>query len=164
MEEQTMPQTNAMESSPVMQTPPVVPPQAAQTMVPAVQYASFGVRFLALFIDVIIITIVKVVIVQLMGGDKAPEGIGALLWLVGAAYMVVLTSIKGQTLGKMALKIRVQREDNGANLSFIEAILREVVGKFASGIVLGLGYLWVIWDPKKQGWHDKIAKSVVVKL
>ena len=42
--------------------------------------------------------------------------------------------------------------------------MREVVGKFISGLVLNLGYLWVIWDGQKQGWHDKIADTYVVRV
>jgi uncharacterized RDD family membrane protein YckC len=54
--------------------------------------------------------------------------------------------------------------DTGQNLDVISAILREVVGKFISSLILLLGYFWMLWDPKKQTWHDKIAKSVVVKV
>jgi uncharacterized RDD family membrane protein YckC len=35
--------------------------------------------------------------------------------------------------------------------------------KFISAIVCLLGFLWVLWDPRKQAWHDKVARSVVVK-
>jgi uncharacterized RDD family membrane protein YckC len=34
---------------------------------------------------------------------------------------------------------------------------------YLSTILLGLGFLWIIWDPKKQGWHDKLAGTVVVR-
>lgn len=42
-------------------------------------------------------------------------------------------------------------------------ILRETIGKFLSGLVLGLGYFWAIWDKDSQAWHDKIAGTVVIK-
>ena len=35
--------------------------------------------------------------------------------------------------------------------------------KFLSGLVIGLGYFWMLWDPKKQTWHDKLVNTVVVK-
>jgi uncharacterized RDD family membrane protein YckC len=36
--------------------------------------------------------------------------------------------------------------------------------KLVSGVALGLGYLWMLWDPNKQTWHDKVAKTYVVKV
>lgn len=42
-------------------------------------------------------------------------------------------------------------------------ILREVIGKFVSGLVLGIGFFWAIWDKDNQTWHDKIAGTVVVR-
>ncbi|HCB22768.1 TPA: RDD family protein, partial [Candidatus Daviesbacteria bacterium] len=42
--------------------------------------------------------------------------------------------------------------------------LREILGKLASGLILGIGYLMVAWDSKKQGLHDKIASTYVVRV
>ena len=66
------------------------------------------------------------------------------------------------TPGKRLLKLKVLDEATGNKLSIGQAILR-YIGYFIAVIPLFLGLLWVIWDGKKQGWHDKIAKSVVVK-
>lgn len=66
------------------------------------------------------------------------------------------------TPGKRLLKLKVLDEATGNQLTLGQAILR-YIGYIPSAIVFGLGYLWVIWDGKKQGWHDKIAKTVVVK-
>jgi uncharacterized RDD family membrane protein YckC len=44
------------------------------------------------------------------------------------------------------------------------AALREILGKIISAIVLFLGFLWIAWDRQKQGWHDKIAGTYVVKV
>jgi len=38
------------------------------------------------------------------------------------------------------------------------------IGTFVSGIALGLGYLWIIWDPKHEAWQDKIATTKVIKV
>ena len=43
------------------------------------------------------------------------------------------------------------------------ALLR-YVGYIVSGIAIGLGFLWIIWDDKKQGWHDKIASTKVIRV
>lgn len=132
-------------------------------------YASFWQRLGAVLIDGILLNVVTTLLFRgfsmAQGGadlsvTDTSIGISALLTWAYSVFMVVKY---GATLGKMALKIRVQSETTGANLTYGEAILREVVGKFLSSILLGLGYLWVLWDPKKQGWHDKLGKSVVVK-
>ncbi len=79
------------------------------------------------------------------------------------AYFVLFTGLKGQTPGKMVVGLRVV-DDRGNVPGIARAIMREVVGKFISGLVLNLGYLWVIWDGQKQGWHDKIADTYVVRV
>jgi len=81
----------------------------------------------------------------------------------GYAYLVFFTGYCGQTPGKMAVRIKVVRT-NGAEVGFGRAFLREVVGKFCSKIILGVGYLMVAFDPRKQGLHDKIADTCVIKL
>ncbi len=68
----------------------------------------------------------------------------------------------GATLGKMALGIKVVKQDGSGNINVVEGFLREVVGKFLSSFFL-LGYLWMLWDVNKQTWHDKIAGTLVVK-
>jgi uncharacterized RDD family membrane protein YckC len=78
-------------------------------------------------------------------------------------YVVFFTGYCGQTPGKMALRIKVIRTD-GSPLSYGRAFLREVPGKFISSILLGIGYLMVAFDGQKQGLHDKIADSYVIKL
>jgi uncharacterized RDD family membrane protein YckC len=72
-----------------------------------------------------------------------------------------LWATTGQTLGKMALGIKVIGAD-GAPVSWGKAILR-YVGYIVSGLVLGLGFIWVAFDARRQGWHDKIAGTYVVR-
>ncbi len=67
----------------------------------------------------------------------------------------------GATVGKMVMSLKVTKE-NGAKVSYSDALLREIA-KYLSAAILMLGFLWVIWDKKKQGWHDKIAKTMVVR-
>ena len=68
----------------------------------------------------------------------------------------------GATVGKMVMKIKVVREDK-KKLTYPDALLRGLAS-YLSAIVLCLGYLNMLWDGKKQTWHDKIAKTVVVKV
>lgn len=69
-------------------------------------------------------------------------------------------SSRGQTPGKMALGIRVT-DPEGGNPSFLRAVLREVIGKWISSLIVCLGYLWMLWDAEQQTWHDKIAGTHV---
>ena len=51
----------------------------------------------------------------------------------------------------------------GSTIGYGGAFIR-VIGKIVSGIACLLGYLWMLWDPEKQTWHDKFADSVVVPV
>ncbi len=79
------------------------------------------------------------------------------------AYFVFFTGYGGQTPGKMALRLKVIRTDGGA-VGFGRAFLREVIGKFFSAVLLMAGYLMVAFHPQKQGLHDKMAGTYVVKI
>ena len=63
----------------------------------------------------------------------------------------------------MALRIKVIMTD-GSEITYGKAAMREILGKFVSGILLGIGYLMVAFDSQKQGLHDKIANTYVIKL
>jgi uncharacterized RDD family membrane protein YckC len=89
------------------------------------------------------------------------------IWTLGlvVVYAVYYTSLEGgmygQTVGKMALGIRVVDAADGGRIGYQRAFVR-ALGRIGSGIVVVLGYLWMLWDPEKQTWHDKLAASVVV--
>lgn len=51
----------------------------------------------------------------------------------------------------------------GEPAGFGTMLVRETVGKFISGLVFSPGYLWIIFDREHQGWHDKIAGTVVLR-
>jgi uncharacterized RDD family membrane protein YckC len=89
--------------------------------------------------------------------------IGVVIFAVSVAYFGGMLSARGQTLGKMAVGLKVAGPD-GRNPSFGRALLREIIGKFCSGVVLDLGYLWMLWDPEQQTWHDKIATTYVYRV
>lgn len=76
-------------------------------------------------------------------------------------YYAMWESSRSQaTPGKMALGIKVVNM-SGEKLSFGKAILRNLL-KFFSSALIDIGFLMVLWDPKKQALHDKIAKTAVV--
>ena len=69
---------------------------------------------------------------------------------------------KGTTVGGIVLKLQVIRGDGGP-LTFLVALVRALAGAF-SIVVLFLGFFWIAWDRDKQGWHDKVAGTIVVRL
>jgi uncharacterized RDD family membrane protein YckC len=124
--------------------------------------AGFWRRFGALFIDGIILGIVNVILTAIFR-----HSLGAaygLETIVGWGYGTVLEGgPRGQTIGKMALGIRVIDFNGGGSIGYGRALVRQVV-KAISGIVIFLGYLWMLWDRENQTWHDKAANDVVVPV
>ncbi len=79
-----------------------------------------------------------------------------------AYYLFFWVKENGQTLGKRFMGIRIVRVDNQP-LDSSTAVIR-YIGYFVSSLVFCLGYLWAIFDPQKQAWHDKMAKTIVVNV
>ena len=79
-------------------------------------------------------------------------------------YYIYFIGRFGQTLGKRWLGVKVVKVGTNEAPGYSKAFLREIVGKIASMLVLFLGFLWMLWDPQKQTWHDKIAGTIVVKV
>jgi uncharacterized RDD family membrane protein YckC len=122
--------------------------------------AGFGDRFVAWLIDFAILLIPNIIIYVVFKG----EAIGQLISLVvNAGYVVYFWSSSGQTPGKSVMKLKVVHADGGGILTPGQAIVRWI-GTFISSIPLGLGYLWIIWDPKHEAWQDKIATTKVIKV
>jgi uncharacterized RDD family membrane protein YckC len=85
-----------------------------------------------------------------------------LLGIVAAILYYGLTEGRtGQTVGKRALGVKVLDARTGTPIGVGRAIGR-YFAKFLSAIPCGLGYLWMLWDPNQQTWHDKIVGSWVV--
>ena len=82
--------------------------------------------------------------------------------LIPIAYTIGFWMWKSATPGKMLLKLKIVQE-NGNTLDIKTALIR-YFSYILSGIVIFLGYIWIGFDAKKQGWHDKIAKTYVVHL
>ncbi|MFO7281536.1 MAG: RDD family protein [Thermoanaerobacterales bacterium] len=98
------------------------------------------------------------------GGTLAAFAVLALLAIVAAVvYYAKLEGGSGQTLGKRALGIRVVDEHTGGPIGTGRAVGR-YFARILSGLPCFLGYLWMLWDDRKQTWHDKLTRSQVVKL
>ncbi len=128
-------------------------------------YATPGSRFVAYLVDVVVLTAAIFVVNMLLSivGLVNPTAQNNLVGLIVALlYVVVYQAKTGQTLGKKVMNIKVVTED-GKTPDMVKFFLREVIGKALSSIILGIGYLMILWDSKRQGLHDKIAKTYVVK-
>jgi uncharacterized RDD family membrane protein YckC len=75
--------------------------------------------------------------------------------------MIVLTGRFQATLGKMCLGLKVTGTDMRPR-SYATAATREI-SKIVSAIPCMLGFIWAGFDPRKQAWHDKIAKTYVIE-
>lgn len=135
------------------------------------EYAGFWIRFVACLVDNLIIMIIIAPYwfynyqqMMAMPADQIPfYSVGdAILNLVMAAAVVWFWVKKGATPGKMLFGLQVRDAKTGQFISVPRALLR-YFSYLISSVILCLGLIWVGFDKKKQGWHDKIAKTVVVK-
>jgi len=122
----------------------------------------FGPRFLAILIDIIGLAIVSGILTSILYQGDTTAG-GGLQTLLGVLYYCYFWSSygKGQTIGMRALNIKVIKTD-GSYLDIVGAFLR-YIGLIISCLAFFIGILWVAFDAQKQGWHDKIAGTYVVK-
>jgi uncharacterized RDD family membrane protein YckC len=80
----------------------------------------------------------------------------------GAIYFIFFWVISGFTPGKALLGLRVVRSD-GQRLHLGRAVLR-LIGYFIAALPLFLGFVWILFDNRRQGWHDKIARTYVIYM
>jgi uncharacterized RDD family membrane protein YckC len=118
--------------------------------------AGFWLRFAAALVDGLLLGIVSSILQIALGSTGY-----ALSILLGLAYYTYFEGESGQTIGKRAVGIRVVDLQGGGPIGYSRAFIR-YLGRYISAIVILLGYFWMLWDPQKQTWHDKMANSVVV--
>jgi uncharacterized RDD family membrane protein YckC len=87
-------------------------------------------------------------------------GLGGLVLLITLFYYVLMTA-RGATIGKKVFGLKVVKAD-GTPPGFGRALLRQTIGYFVSSF-FWLGFIWIAFDPQRQGWHDKIAGTYVVR-
>ncbi len=129
---------------------------AADIPINRVEYAGFWIRFVAWIIDAIITNIVSAPLYLLPEGVRT--GISVIISPIYHIGFWVFND--GRTPGKMAVKVKIVKMD-GSPVTLGTAILRWI-GVIIAAIPLGLGFFWIAWDDKKQGWHDKIAGTYVI--
>ncbi len=145
------------------QPPPGTEWQAATpapTGKPSGPRSGFWRRFAAAFVDGLVLAIPNTIFVAAL--DYATANLLSLI--VGMSYFTYFEGgPTGQTLGKRALGIRVIDFKGGGPIGYGRGLVR-YIARFLSAIVFFLGYFWMLWDPEKQTWQDKIAGTVVVPV
>jgi uncharacterized RDD family membrane protein YckC len=124
--------------------------------------ASFWERMGAAFLDIVVVGIITGIAHGPLGFLLAFVSGPPVFFIVALAYFAGLWAWKGTTVGGIVLKLQVVRCD-GQPVTFVVALVRALAAAF-SVIVLFLGFLWIAWDRDKQGWHDKIAGTIVIRL
>lgn len=133
------------------------------------ELAPIGKRGLAFFIDELLLTTLFMIV--LWEGISQTDTMEQLLFVTNAyvleymgmkiVYQTVFTAMYGASLGKMAAKIRVVSMDEGEMPGWIASFNRAVF-RIISEMIFYLGFIWAMFDPGNQGWHDRTARTVVV--
>lgn len=134
------------------------------------QFAGFWRRLAAELLDGLIYAPVSLLLFYLVygpavfeAGGQAEAGLPGFVidTLLPALLTVWMWRRFSATPGKMLMACQVVDADSGEPLSLKQSLLR-YLAYLVSLLPLGLGFLWIAWDRRKQGFHDKIANSVVV--
>ena len=135
----------------------------------APRYVGFWVRVLASVIDSILMVLVVLPFAFALFGDDLIKNQGQLEgwanilfnYLLPLVVILLFWFYKSATPGKMLLRAKIVDEDSLGKPQAWQWVVR-YFGYYISMLVLGLGFLWVAWDPRKQGFHDKLARTVVI--
>lgn len=122
--------------------------------------AGFWRRFVGTLIDGILLGILEGILRAILG-----SGTGTGLYVLASIiyFTVLIGGARGQTVGQMAMGIRVIDFNTGGSIGYGRAFIRWLVA-IISFLALFIGYLWMLWDKEKQCWHDKAANDVVVPV
>jgi uncharacterized RDD family membrane protein YckC len=162
-------------ATPLAPPPFTPPPPPAFTSAPTPAYAAYAApagvasgllvaQPRALFRDRLAAFVLDVLLVFIFA--LFLDGIGAaefpIFFPMLLIYLIVFWTWKQTTMGGIICQIRLVKTD-GTALTFADALVRGLAGIFSLA-VLALGALWILRDPEHQGWHDKIAGTLVVKV
>ena len=131
--------------------------------------ASIGKRSMAFFIDEMLLSFI--LIIALWDSFANAQTIEQLIEVTNSfvleyiamkiLYQAFFLMQYGATIGKLAMKIRVIEINTLENPNVLVALNRAIF-RVVSEMLFYLGFLWAMFDPSRQGWHDKTAKTLVV--
>jgi uncharacterized RDD family membrane protein YckC len=84
------------------------------------------------------------------------------IFLVQVAYFICFWGWRGQTPGKMLLRLKITRFD-GSRIGWGIAVMR-YLGYVISALIVFFGFIWIAFDVRRQGFHDKIADTFVIRI
>ena len=131
-------------------------------------------RLAAMLYDVLlligVLMVATALFLPLTGGEAVVSGRNPVLgWVYRAALLALIVgffgvfwTLRGQTLGMASWRLRVERED-GSLLSWGDT-LRRLAWALVSALPLGLGFLWILFDPERRAWHDRLSRTRVVVM
>jgi uncharacterized RDD family membrane protein YckC len=149
----------------------------------AVRYVGFWARVFASLVDTVLLSMLVWPLLTWIYGSEywahyaailgdplralepAPAGGPAetlVSWVLPAVAVIAFWIARQATPGKMLIGARIVDAATLGPLTRRQAVVR-YLGYYVSMFGLFLGFLWVGWDPRKQGWHDKLAGTVVIR-
>jgi uncharacterized RDD family membrane protein YckC len=150
---------------------PAAAPGFAAVGPPREALAGFWRRLAAAFLDWVLIGIIAAAIGELFGvqpSQPASAASGSYQPALGPFILVELAyftyfhaTAAGQSIGNRILGIRVLDAASGRSLPYVRAFTRALVSNL-SALAFFLGYLWMLWEPRKRTWQDIVADSLVV--
>lgn len=122
---------------------------------PLPEYAGFWTRLVAVLIDWLVLFVVLTPVSLFFWR------ISLLMPLFVAVGVLTFWRYCGATPGKLAVGVKIVDARTGQPVATGRLVLR-LVCYLVSAVPLYLGFLWIAFDRRKQGWHDKIAGTVVI--
>lgn len=130
------------------------------------QYAGFWIRLLASLIDSILMSLLLAPLLPLVIGAASADPLSSLNFLASLSVSLVATVLfwryRSATPGKMLLGLRIVDAKTGGKPTSGQLFIR-YLGYYVSLIPLGIGFIVIGFDARKQGWHDKMSSTCVVK-
>jgi uncharacterized RDD family membrane protein YckC len=134
------------------------------------EYVGFWSRVLASLIDTVLICVILWPVLTLIYGReywsatsliKGPADL-LLQWVLPPLAIIAFWIARQATPGKMVIRAKIVDAETGSAPTRLQAVGR-YLGYYVSLFGFGLGFFWVGWDKRKQGWHDKLAGTVVIR-
>jgi len=134
-------------------------------------YVGFWMRLWASVLDTILLMLVITPLAWVIYGEEyftesteeIADSTDLLLSVVAAVAVIIFWHYKSATPGKMTVSARIVDAKTGNKPSTGQFIGR-YFAYILSSLPIGLGFFWIGWDKRKQGWHDKLAGTVVVRV